>query len=115
VELNLLRQRKPGMVALEGPEGVALQVGMGGPLAGVRLFKSGKPLCVLLADRCYSEKRIDFAAEEDTLAFWPDELMPAEQAIDIIAYFYQQQLLPGGAATKDWDDGSKSWIVKSAG
>ena len=113
-ELARLRERNPGIVGLEGPDGLALEIGLGGPLAGVRLFQSGKPQCVLLADRRYSEKRIDFAAEEDTVAFWPDELVPVERALDIITYFYRHQQLPGWAASKHWDDGSKRWVVRSA-
>ncbi len=112
-ELGRLRERRPGIFALEGPDGLALQIGIGGPCAGIRVFNSGKAQHTVLTDCHHSEKRIDFAAEEDTLAFWPDELMPVERAIDIAAYLYAHRRLPDDVSWKEWNDGAKRWVVKA--
>jgi len=111
-ELNRLRELDPAIVALEGPTEQALQIGIGGPFAGIRLYKAHQPYRVVLADRTYSEKRIDFASEEETMAFWPSELIPAEQAIEAIVSFFQDQALPDWIGWKEWNSNSKKWSTK---
>jgi hypothetical protein len=113
-ELNRLRNREPGIFVLESPDHDALQIGMGGPLSGLRRFRNQDAHSVVLADRPYSAKRVDFASEGDTLAFWPDELIPVEQAIEVILFFYKNRSLPDWIGWKEWDRDRSKWIIKPA-
>jgi hypothetical protein len=115
-ELHRLQQREPAIVGLEGPIDQGLQMGIGGPYAGIRWaeYPVSRRGGTALADRIYSEKRVDFASEEDTLAFWPDELIPVERAIEVIVYFYKNHRLPDWIAWKEWDPERYQWIVKPA-
>jgi hypothetical protein len=110
-ELGRLCQRDPAIVGLEGPGDQALEIGIGGPFAGLRLFRHQRAWRVVLADRTYSPNPIDFAFEEGVLSFWPDELIPVEQAIGVIAHFYEHQQLPDWVGWKEWKD-SKEWLVQ---
>jgi Immunity protein Imm1 len=113
-ELGRLRQREPAIVGLEGPGGHALEIGSGGPFAGLRQFRNQRAWRVALADRTHSAKSVDFAFEQGVLTFWPDELLPVDQAIAAIAHFYEHQQLPDWLSYKEWDDGKKEWVVKRA-
>ena len=68
---------------------------------------------VVLADRPYSDRRVDFKSEEDFLAFWPDELIPVEQAIEIITHYYRRTMFPKGTRWKEWDAKAMEWQTKS--
>lgn len=115
-ELERLRERDPSILGLEGPLDQGLQLGLGGPYAGIRWGEH--PVSnrggTALADRVYSDKRIDFASEGDTIAFWPDELIPAERAIEVIVDFYKNHRLPSWIAWKEWDPVRHQWDVKPA-
>jgi hypothetical protein len=115
-ELHRLQQREPSMLALEGPIDQGLQIGLGGPYAGIRWaeYPVSERGGTGLADRVRSESRIDFASEGDTLAFWPDELIPVEQAIEVIVSFYNNHRLPDWIGWKEWDPAQSKWIVKPA-
>src|SRR5215207_2149965 len=85
-ELERLRRMSPAIVSLSNPGHGALQIGLGGPFAGLRWFVepfSSPRIREILADRSYCSSRMDFSAEGDTIAFSPDLLMPVEQAIEI--------------------------------
>jgi len=115
-ELDRLRQLEPGIVSLNSPTGGALQIGIGGPFAGLRWYKklqSDAPSEVL-ADRPYCSSRIDFLAEDDAIAFWPEHLMPVDQVIESVVYFFGHQRLPDWVAWKEWDHSQLNWHVKSA-
>jgi hypothetical protein len=115
-ELSRFALREPAILALEGPIDQGLQFGLGGPYAGVRWAEH--PVSErggsAIPDRVYCQKRIDFASEEDTIAFWPDELMPTNDAIEIIVYFYNNQRLPDWIAWKEWDPIEHKWTMKPA-
>jgi hypothetical protein len=115
-ELARLRLRQPAIIGLASSTGEGLQIGFGGPFAGIRWLKSTHSARggAVLADRIYCDKRIDFAAEEDTIAFWPENLIPVESAIEVIVYFYKNHRLPDWIAWKEWDRESCQWIVKPA-
>ena len=111
-ELERLRHGQPAIVGLEGPIDQALEIGIGGPVAGLRLFRNRRPWRIVTADRICSEKPIDFAFEENALSFWPDELLPVEQAIGVIIHFYKYQQLPDWVGWKEWNDEVKGWDIK---
>jgi hypothetical protein len=113
-ELARLREREPSILALEGPTDQGLQIGLGGPYAGIRWGEHpvSQRTGTALADRICSDKRIDFASEESSIAFWPDELIPVERAIEVIVSFYQNHRLPRWIAWKEWDPVRNIWEVK---
>jgi hypothetical protein len=113
-ELERLRDRDPAILALEGPIAQGLQFGLGGAYAGIRWGEHpvSNRTGTVLADRVYSEHRIDFASEESTIAFWQDELIPVERAIEVIVSFYKTQRLPSWIAWKEWDPVRNVWEVK---
>ncbi len=113
-ELRRLRDREPGIFALESPADDALQIGIGGPFWGMRHYRNREVHAVVLADRIDHEKRIDFAAEEDAIAFWPEELLPFERAIEVIIYYYRNLRLPDWIGWKEWDSARKQWNIKPA-
>lgn len=113
-ELGRLRQREPSVIGLQGPDQEGLQIGFGGPLAGIRYYVQGNAERVILADRPYSEKRVDFKSEGDFLAFWPDELVPVDQASEIVTHFYRTRSFPEWANWKEWDRLSKTWKMRRA-
>ncbi len=113
-ELHRLRQLEPGIVSLISPTNEALQIGIGGSFAGLRWYQNPKLSQrnrEILADRPYSAKRVDFMAEGDTIAFWPEHLMPVEQAIGIVLYFFNQQSLPNWVGWKEWDTVKSRWNI----
>ena len=116
-EMDRLRKIEPGIVSLESPNGEALQIGIGGPFAGLRWYQnphSAGPSRDLLADRPYCSSRVDFMAEGDTIAFWPEHLMPVDQVIEIVVYFFNNRRLPEWVAWKEWDAAQGQWNLKSA-
>ncbi len=116
-ELARLLQLEPGIVSLTSPTNEALQIGIGGPLAGLRWYqdpRSCEPSREILADRSYSPNRVDFLAEGDSIAFWPEQLLPADQAVDIVVYFYNHQRLPDWVGWREWDAVCYKWDVKPA-
>src|ERR1700722_7847052 len=90
-ELARLRSLEPGIVSLSSPADGALQIGIGGPFAGVRWFYDPNPphlsRDVLVDHPCFQD-RIDYLAEGDHISFWPENLIPVDQAIEIILYFF---------------------------
>jgi hypothetical protein len=116
-ELARQRQLEPGIVSLSSPVSGALQIGIGGPLAGIRWYVNPYPPGQsrdVLADHAYAEKRIDFLAEGDHIAFWPENLMPVDQAIEIVVYFFNHQRLPDWVGWKEWDPAACKWKIKPA-
>jgi hypothetical protein len=116
-ELERLRQLEPGIVSLSGPTEEALQIGIGGSFAGLRWYENAhvsERSRDILADRLYCPNRIDFAAEGDTIAFWPEHLMPVERVIEIVGYFFKHQRLPDWIGWKEWDPARKQWNIKPA-
>ncbi len=113
-ELSRLRDREPGIFVLECPHHAALQIGIGGPFAGLRLFRNRNAEAVVLAERPYCDKRIDFLAEDDHIAFWPENLMPVDQVINIVVYFFNQHRLPDWITWKKWDAVQHRWIIETA-
>jgi hypothetical protein len=117
-KLEQFRQQDPGMFSLTSPDGGdALQIGLGGPFGGVRWFENAKDSLrsrVLLADRLYSKHHVDFLAEGDTNTFWPEQLMPADQLIEVIVHYYNHHRLPDWVAWKEWDPVKDGWTYKPA-
>src|SRR4051794_9005544 len=77
-ELARQVQLEPGIISLTSPANEALQIGIGGPFIGLRWYQDPRSSDMsrdLLADRPYCSDRVDFLAEGDTLAFWPENLM----------------------------------------
>jgi hypothetical protein len=112
-ELTRLKGREAAIVNLEPPDDEALQIGIGGPLAGIRHFVHGRDQRVILAGHACANTRLDFRLEADTTAFWPDELIPVDQAIEIIVHFYRTRSFPESVHWKEWDAQTMSW--KKAG
>jgi hypothetical protein len=114
-ELDRLRHLTPAIVSFTSPAGDALQIGIGGPFAGMRWYQSvSGPSREVLADRSYCSGRIDFASEGDSIAFWAEQLMPVDQVIDIAVYFFRHQRLPDWVAWKEWDSARSKWHIKPA-
>ncbi len=116
-ELDRHRRLEPGIVSLQSPTGAALQIGIGGPFAAVRWYENphtSEKTRDLLADGNYCATRVDFLAEGDTIAFWPEHLMPVDQVVEIAMYFFKHERLPDWIAWKEWDATRKKWHVKSA-
>lgn len=114
-ELLKFQCREPSIIALSS-DGEALQIGLGGELAGIRWFKE-PPFAnggEVLADRVYCDHRIDFLAEGDTISFWPENLMPAEIAIEVICHYYNTSHFPTWVCQKNWDNDAKRWVVVRA-
>jgi hypothetical protein len=116
-ELDRRRHLEVGIVSLQSPTGEALQIGIGGPFAGLRWFEnphSSEKSRDLLADGPYCSTRVDFLAEGDTIAFWPEHLMPVDQVVEIAVYFFKHARLPDWVAWKEWDGTRKKWHIQSA-
>jgi hypothetical protein len=114
-ELDRLRLLEPGIVSLTSPDGESLQLGIGGPCSALRWYGSdNKRSRDLLAHRPYHSNRIDFLAEGDTIAFWPEQLMPVDQVTDIVVYFFKHHHLPDRIALKEWDSARNKWITRPA-
>lgn len=114
-ELDRLRKMEPGIVSLSSPTNEALQIGIGGAFAGLRWYQNPKlsqQRREILADHAYCANRVDFMAEGDTIAFWPENLMPVDQAISIVVYFFNHQSLPEWSGWKEWDAGRGRWNIK---
>jgi hypothetical protein len=114
-ELDRLRHLEPATVSIFNPSGEALQIGIGGPFAGIRWHRNphtSKQSRDILADHPYCPNRVDFASEGDAIAFWPEHLMPVDQAIAIAVYYYQHSELPDWVAWKEWDEVRRQWTIK---
>jgi hypothetical protein len=113
-ELDRLRELEPGIFTLNSPTGEALQIGIGGPLAGLRWFENPQTSVNsrdVLADRPSCPGRVDFHAEDEEVPFWPEHLLPVEQAIDIVVFFFTNQRLPDWVAWEEWDSTHHHWNV----
>ncbi|SRR5260370_11426828 len=111
-ELHRLQKLEPGIVALNGPAEKAIQIGIGGPVAGIRYYEAPKKsprFRVVLADRPCCEKQVDFLAEGDTVAFFPESLFAVEEAIEIVVHFFKHQELPDSVSWKEWNPVTKQW------
>jgi hypothetical protein len=116
-ELDRLRKLQPAIVSLQSPKDEALQIGIGGPVAAIRWFRDPKnsELCRdVLANCPYGSDRVDFLSEGDTIAFWPEHLMPIDHAVDIIVSFFKHERLPEWVSWKEWDPARNKWIIKSS-
>ncbi len=116
-ELARQQQLEPGIVSLACPANGALQIGIGGPFAGIRWYHNPYPPHSsrdILVDHPCTPGRIDFLAEGDTIAFWPENLMPVDQAIDIVLFFFNHQRLPDWVGWKEWDPVQHRWKIKPA-
>lgn len=113
-ELDRLREQEPAIVSLNGPNGAALQIGIGGPLIGMRWFGTPRKVREVLADHIYAPGRIDFRAEGDSTAFWPEHLMPADQAIEVIVSCFTHGGLPDWVRWREWDASRGQWHVNPA-
>lgn len=115
-ELHRLVMREPAIVGLNSSGTDGLQIGIGGRFAGIRWAEYPGSLRgrTVISDRTYCEERIDFTSEGDSISFWPNELIPAELAVEIIVYFYIRHQLPEWIAWKEWDPELYEWIIKPA-
>ena len=116
-ELDRLGRLDPGIVILQSPSGQSLQVGIGGSFVGLRWYQNpetSEQSRDLLADEVCCSERVDFRAEGDSIAFWPEHLMPLDEGIDIAVYFYHHLRLPEWVAWKEWDPARYKWNIKSA-
>ncbi len=110
--LMRLQKLEPAVVSVQSPRNKAIQLGIGGPWAGIRYFPSPQKSPahrVVLADRPGCAKRVDFAAEEDTIAFFSDSLIPVDEAIEIAVYFFTHRELPNWVSWKEWDPAVSQW------
>jgi hypothetical protein len=110
-ELEHLRQQPPAIVGLSSPESGGLQIGIGSAFAGITWgnYPRSRDSVVVLADRCYTDTPIDFSSEEDFVRYRPEELIPVEQAIEAIVYFFKNHELPARIGSKHWNDSAKQW------
>jgi hypothetical protein len=112
-ELNRMRARKPGIVFLLSPENERLELGIGGPFAGIRWMKppSEKFFKEAVADRIYSPEPIEFSAEGSDTPFFPEHLFPVEEIIEAAAYFFNHHRLPGWITWSEWNPATKKWDI----
>lgn len=103
-ELTRFRGRRPAMVALIGPEGERLDIGIGGPWAGVQWTKPpySTHLKMAVATGARAPSGVDFACEGSSGGFRPEHLLPAEQAIEIAAHFFARRGLPEWVGWATW-------------
>lgn len=113
-ELIRLRDREPSIVCLVVPDEEGLQIGIGGPFAGLKWadYPKSNNYRRLLADRLYSPNPVDFKCEEDFLVYDQSELIPFAQAMEIILHFYKHGSLPDHVNWKAWDDKTKTWRMR---
>ena len=112
-ELDRLSKRAPSIVGLSSLANGGLEIGIGGPFAGLtwgdrQRFPDTRRV---VANRLYSEQPIDFQSEGDHLRYWADELIPVEQAIEVAVYFFDHRQLPEWVGWREWDRNSHQWII----
>ncbi len=104
-ELSGRRGRRPAMVALISPEGMRLDIGIGGPWAGVQWTEPpySRNLKLAVATGPHPATAVDFACEGASSGFRPEYLLPAAEAVEIAAYFFAHQRLPEWVAWAAWN------------
>jgi hypothetical protein len=103
-ELRRCQGRRPAMIALMNPAGERLDIGIGGPWAGMQWTKPphARTLKLALATGARSPAAIDFACEGASSGFRPEHLLPAGEAIEAAVHYFAHHRLPEWITWAEW-------------
>jgi hypothetical protein len=93
-ELVRLAKMRPRMVFLNNESTTLyLRIGIGGPFASIRCCKQDGENGLAVANIVRADAPIEFQIEGSQAGFWPKNLLPIEEAIDIVVHFFQTEQL----------------------
>jgi hypothetical protein len=111
--LDRFRQRSPSLIILDSPEGEHLKIHIGGPFAGLRWIK-GKVGAFAQADQICCPEGVEFVEEGVENLFQPEELLPVDEVIEGVVYYFKNRRLPDFITWKVWNPATDRWDVLPA-
>lgn len=118
-ELNRFRQRQPGAVHVDSPEKETLIISIGGPFAGLAWYpppseERYRGYKAALPERIVAPRAVDFVGEGIPNSLEPKELLPVEDVIEAVVYFYQNHDLPEWITWREWNPTTLCWETHPA-
>lgn len=109
-----LQQRSPGLVFLRSPDGETLEIAIGGSYAGLCWIPAESESrrrgdCVAVAGTVQNTDSIEFLAEGIPQPWPPEELLPAEEVLEAVLYFFREHRLPEWITWRQWNPTTKQW------
>jgi hypothetical protein len=104
-QLKRLQQRRPAMIALISPQDERLDFGIGGPWSGVQWTKPpySENLRIAIAANAQVQSGIEFACEGSVSGFRPEHVLPVENVIEIVVFFFKHHRLPEWIPWLEWN------------
>jgi hypothetical protein len=95
-KLTELSHDEPRKLVLTSPEREVLVIGIGGPFAGIQWTKPpySHNLRFALACPANGPELVDFSCGDELLEFCKRHLLPAQEAIKVILFFFVNKTLP---------------------
>jgi hypothetical protein len=118
-ELNRFRHRKPSAVHLDSPDRETLILSIGGPFAGLAWYppvseERDRGYKAAMPERVVAPSAADFVGEGIPTTLEPKELLPVEDVIEAVVYFYKNHHLPEWITWREWNPVTLSWATHAA-
>jgi hypothetical protein len=114
-ELERLRQRKPGVVMLESPQGECLEIALGGPFAALHWMKppASRHSLTAVAPQVCCDPPVQFSNQGMPTHYEAQDLLPVADVMDAVLFFYRHHHLPDDLQWRGWNAATNRWEVQT--
>jgi Immunity protein Imm1 len=104
-ELEKYQKRRPSIIHLKSPSGETLVIGIGERIGGLKWLKNDKKemFRIAIAKSLLVSEGVDFREQGTDTGFRPSYLLPVEEVIDAIIFFFNNHRLPEEVQWAEWN------------